>query len=99
MIFDTIYGKKGVNQPLLLMVRNATWKGLVVVVEDWHKTKWGRVGRHHVENRSKSKMPIIWQTLVMPLRHRFALFRMHFLLSLTNTVVLRCHSLEIENEG
>ena len=99
MIFDTIYGKKGVNQPLLLMVRNATWKGLVVVVEDWHKTKWGRFGRHHVENRSKSKMPIIWQTLVMPLRHRFALFRMHFVLSLTNTVVLRCHSLETENEG
>ena len=33
MIFDTIYGKKGVNQPLLLMVRNATWKGLVVVAE------------------------------------------------------------------
>ena len=80
MIFDTIYGKKGVNQPLLLIVRNATWKGLVAVLaeEDWHKTKWGRVGRHRVENRSKSKMPIIWQTLVMPLWHRFALFRMHF---------------------
>ena len=78
MIFDTIYGKKGVNHPLLLMVRNATWKGLVVVAVDWHKNKWGRVGRRRVENRSKSKMPIIWQTLVMPLRHRFALFRMHF---------------------